>query len=558
MVGTRKAPLKATVIQARSESITSKEVPPGPQKGKNGPGALKHVCFRCMKNKWVVDFKEGKSADLTRLSVCLFCELQLKIESQSTKLTKYEQAIEDLRKKFDKQEKQMTALQEMLDRGQPVAAPIIQSPSPSNALLESRMEAQESKTELIATRVSFLEKAKTKGVCEKNPDRRVPLDAAPVVVPYAEVLRRPQGARKENENGNKNIKATDEIITIPNRTGSSKRKKKKGVMVKEQIGAVENLLVGDSLVGKQTSQRFKHLRRDNRVLSFPGAKIATIASEIGRLVMNRNSTLIVSVGGNDLFMKSGKSGSTEKIIKDFEVLLRTIKTKVNRGIVVGLLPRRYATREHYSKAWGLNGRLLNLCKSYSLRYIDLWSTFFGESDLFWKDGIHFSSRGCNLFAEKLNRKLFKPLNRVSNVPPLRVSKVNVKGKEKKGGEHTVQPRVEVMQVDVTPSQAVISTVTGDGQKTPSKKDVVPGNAKRARSPSVSPLDVESKRARKDSSDSDIEEIPLELDPPPIADEEEPEEGNNSDDSEDTPAEDGGAGDNQGNGQGSGGTGATSG
>ena len=35
---------------------------------------LKHVCPECNVNKWIVDFKEGCSADLTRKSICLFCQ----------------------------------------------------------------------------------------------------------------------------------------------------------------------------------------------------------------------------------------------------------------------------------------------------------------------------------------------------------------------------------------------------------------------------------------------------------------------------------------------------
>ena len=46
---------------------------------------LKHVCPDCKINKWIIDYKEGCAADLTRQSVCLFCQQAKEIEKNKVK-----------------------------------------------------------------------------------------------------------------------------------------------------------------------------------------------------------------------------------------------------------------------------------------------------------------------------------------------------------------------------------------------------------------------------------------------------------------------------------------
>ena len=68
--------------------------------------------------------------------------------------------------------------------------------------------------------------------------------------------------------------------------------------------------------------------------------------------------------------------------RDFDRLIRTAKSKTSRLVVVGLVPRKYRTREDYSKALEVNRRLESLCKTYSIRFIDPWATFFRKVNLF--------------------------------------------------------------------------------------------------------------------------------------------------------------------------------
>lgn len=521
---------------------------------KNGPVALKHNCFRCKVNKWVVDFKEGRSADLTRVSVCLFCELKLKIETQAAKIITQERAMDELTKKFEQQElrheEQLTALREKLVEQQ-TAVPRTIPQSSSPAPLVSRPDSQESALTELEKRVLSLEK-----------DRQT-VDSGRVT--YRDVvLKAPQPKARETLSRDEN----SNVVGTKARPATRKRRKRKTAEKKEELqpagarGTVYrssrtpagsskdsvpspvkgNLLLGDSLVGRQTGLRFKQLRQENQVLSFPGAKIGRIIQEIQKLRIDRNSTLVVSVGGNDLFHKnSTRTGSVEKILADYNRMLGAIKSKVNRAIVVGLLPRKYASREQYGRAQAINGRLSNLCRTYSLRYLDLWNLFFGRDDLFWKDGIHFSGRGGNLFAEQMAVKLFRPLKVNPNE-----EKVN-KSRRRKGRQalrKASKPVQEVLSTDApvssaksrrrrvlstdasvsssaqeraTPRQEVLladalvdsAAGTGDSQDTPAVVATVSGaNAKRGRSQTVSPQDAASKRSRHDDPSVCVPEVVL--------------------------------------------------
>ena len=169
------------------------------------------------------------------------------------------------------------------------------------------------------------------------------------------------------------------------------------------------LLVGDSLVAREKGRLFSQLRPANSARAFPGARVKRVTEEVAKLNLHRDSTLLLTVGGNNLFLKNGKCGSSEGLIGDFDGLIRTAKSKTSRLIVVGLVPRKYRTREDYSRAIGVNRRLESLCKTYSIWFIDPWVTFFRKDNLFQRDGTHFSSHGARVFARLLNKRLFKPV-----------------------------------------------------------------------------------------------------------------------------------------------------
>ena len=70
-------------------------------------------------------------------------------------------------------------------------------------------------------------------------------------------------------------------------------------------------------------------------------KIVHAFKELAKLDLNRDSTLLLTVGGNDLFLKKGKCGCSEGLVGDFGRLIRTAKSKSSRFILVGIVPHKY-------------------------------------------------------------------------------------------------------------------------------------------------------------------------------------------------------------------------
>ena len=196
-----------------------------------------------------------------------------------------------------------------------------------------------------------------------------------------------------------------------------RRRRRKTAMTKEVAPAARqqcectwapDLLVFDSLVAREALRFFSQLRTANSARAF-GARVRKVVEEVAKLDLNRDSTLLLTVGRNDFFLKNGKCGSSEGLVGDFDRLIRTAMFKTSRLVVVGLVPRNYWSREDYSRALGVNRRLESLCKNHSIRFIDPWATFFGKDHLFQRDGTHFSSHRARVFARFLNSRLLKPV-----------------------------------------------------------------------------------------------------------------------------------------------------
>ena len=98
-----------------------------------------------------------------------------------------------------------------------------------------------------------------------------------------------------------------------------------------------NLLVGDSLVARETVRFFSQLRPANSARAFPDARVKKVTVEVAKLNLNRDSTLLLTVGGNDLFLRNEKCGSSEGLVEDLDQLIKTVKSKTSRLIVVGLV-----------------------------------------------------------------------------------------------------------------------------------------------------------------------------------------------------------------------------
>ena len=99
-------------------------VPPFPQRGKGGPGALKFRCAQCMKRKWIIDSEVESTSELHRFTKCIDCVTSNKEErarkalegkmkdqwdSVTSRLSSLERENQNLRSIIEKQVEEMTA-----------------------------------------------------------------------------------------------------------------------------------------------------------------------------------------------------------------------------------------------------------------------------------------------------------------------------------------------------------------------------------------------------------------------------------------------------------------
>ena len=115
-----------------------------------------------------------------------------------------------------------------------------------------------------------------------------------------------------------------------------------------------NLLVGDSLVAREAGSFFSQLRPANSARAFPGTRVKRVVEEVAELDLNRNTTLLLTVGENDPSLKNGKCRSSEGLVGNYDRLIRTTKSKTSCLMVVGIFPFKYRSRENYNRALGVN------------------------------------------------------------------------------------------------------------------------------------------------------------------------------------------------------------
>ena len=168
------------------------------------------------------------------------------------------------------------------------------------------------------------------------------------------------------------------------------------------------------MVGGQT-ERFANFNKNKnknknkrKVKSFPGCGVNKVTEEVEKLeIQSRNSCVIAHVGSNDLYLRGGRVGNSEPIVKDMKRLVNKVSEKTNKGIVIGMLPRSYVSHFALSKAIAINERMKKYCDQKKVEFIDLWGMFVGKRHLFRKDGIHLSEAGQRKFGEILNKECEK-------------------------------------------------------------------------------------------------------------------------------------------------------
>ena len=104
-----------------------------------------------------------------------------------------------------------------------------------------------------------------------------------------------------------------------------KRKRQRRRRQRKRSEPKRRLLLLHSIVGTYEPQNFWMVTRwwagrqgrfspSSGLLKTPGARVKRIVLEVAKLDMNRDSSLLLTVGGNDLFFNNGKCGSSEGLV----------------------------------------------------------------------------------------------------------------------------------------------------------------------------------------------------------------------------------------------------
>ena len=164
----------------------------------------------------------------------------------------------------------------------------------------------------------------------------------------------------------------------------------------------ESIIIGDSLVRNQLEEFCGRAPKSRKRYCFPGAKIDDITTALEEIASNEkeDSVYVVHLGTNDV-----KTTKSEELLDKYKRLINTFKTKRNKFIVSGILPRIGGESQFYSKVFSTNNRLKSLCSQENVEFIDLWNHFYDQRMLFNRDGLHLNAVGSARFGRLLNDAL---------------------------------------------------------------------------------------------------------------------------------------------------------
>ena len=317
-----------------------------------GPTSLKSTCHKCGRIKWNIDFQEECPADISRTSICIACTHACKIDK--------------LEKMFQEKDNEVNKMKLVIEK------------------LEQRVKELEKTTEEKGNNGS--DSSSMTGRVEAAPKSKRPHGDGEFKIASGRRVAKPRSMK------NSFVTPTSNRFTI---------------LAEEED---DTLLIGDSMVRCQSLYFGAKNRGKRTVVSYPDAGTGKIAGELEKLkTKNRNTIVIAQTGGNDLFLKSGKAGETEPIMRELEAVANTLAGKTDRGIIVGLLPRLNSGKYALSKAIGINDRLKALCEKKGVQFLNPWDTFITDRGFFKKDGIHFSVKGAKMFGDVLSESVYRLL-----------------------------------------------------------------------------------------------------------------------------------------------------
>ena len=384
---------------------------------------LKSVCFKCNVNKWIVDYKEGCSSKISRTSVCLSCEQAEKIEKLQKSLMEKDVEIHRMKDHLNKSlmDKDVE-IHRMRDQLNKLQAEV-------KEMKKSRENSTTGSEEGEGCSKDFSkERLEGKGACDSHGCKKS-LQLEEKVERLSKIVK---GTIDDIvESGRDMVEVRDQIRSVKERDDfqvvKGKRAAKgrrepeqKAVSVSNRFSLLseedETYLIGDSIVREQTEYFANKNKKKRRVKSFPGGKARKIVEEVRKVdLKSKTSCMVAHAGSNDIFLPNNKVGNTEPLVQELKCLVDTMSLKTNRGVIVGVLPRMYASYFASSKAIGVNERIKRYCQEKQVSFLDLWGIFVGKRQFFRKDGVHLSVAGHRKLGEILSQECERLMKK--KIPP---------------------------------------------------------------------------------------------------------------------------------------------
>ena len=204
-------------------------------------------------------------------------------------------------------------------------------------------------------------------------------------------------------------KKGQENSTEENRIGQEgERRKSYSAAVIDGIKRNATIYVGDSIIRKTDTRLSKG---EDVVVCLPGARIEHVTERVEKIVGRGNGgTILVHVGTNN----TDKEGTTAIVEKYRKLLKKTKQARLGQIILSGILPVCGNRIQGYrnSKRMAVNGMVERLCKEEEVGYVDMWASFVGNEELYFRDGLHLSGKGAAVLAEGLSGAVASGLGKV--------------------------------------------------------------------------------------------------------------------------------------------------
>ena len=181
------------------------------------------------------------------------------------------------------------------------------------------------------------------------------------------------------------------------------------ILAEEEEDDHETRLIGDSIVRGQLQEFCGRATATRKRLCMPGGRLDDITASCDEATRGSddNTLFIIHAGTNDV-----QNTRSEELLEKYKRMIQQYKTKSNKIIVSGILPRTSAETGFFSKAFSTNSRLQSLCSQEGIEFANFWDDFYNKPYLFQRDGLHLNEIGSARLGRLLSNKvsLFRTKN----------------------------------------------------------------------------------------------------------------------------------------------------